>query len=66
MGKDKEGIEHVEGAGGNGEGVDRNHSAEVIAKERFPVLERGATRMWYHVVATVRGARVIPSLSNSP
>jgi hypothetical protein len=35
--------------GGNGEEVDRNHAAEVIAKERFPVLGRGATRTRDHV-----------------
>ena len=38
MGKDNENVEHLEGEGGNGEEVDRNHAAEVIAEECFPVL----------------------------
>jgi hypothetical protein len=50
MGKDNEGAEHLEGEGGNGKEVDRNHAAEVIAKERFPVLGRGATRTRDHGV----------------
>jgi hypothetical protein len=50
MGKDQEDIEHLKVEGGNGEGIDRNHAAAMIAKERFPVVGRGATGAWGHIV----------------
>ena len=34
----------------NGEEVDRNHAAAVIAKGSFPVAERGATSTRYHIL----------------
>ena len=50
MRKHNEGIEHVKGDGGNAEEVNRNHASEVIAKERLPVVGRGAPSSRDHIV----------------
>ena len=47
--QDDENVEYPKGEGGNGEEVDRNHAAEVIAKEGLPVLGRRATSAMGHV-----------------
>ena len=49
MGKHKEHVEHLKGHAGNGEEVDRNHAAEVIAKEGLPVVGRAGTTARDHV-----------------
>jgi hypothetical protein len=51
MGKHPEPVEHLKGPAGNGEEVDRNHAAEVIAKEGLPVVGRGAPHTRDPVVA---------------
>jgi hypothetical protein len=49
MGKHNEHVEHLKGHAGNGEEVDRNHTAEVIAKECLTVVGRAGTTARDHV-----------------
>lgn len=49
MREDNKHVEYLEGERGDGEEVDRNHTAKVIAKEGFAVLGRGPPGTWDHV-----------------
>jgi hypothetical protein len=50
MRKNQDDLEHLKVEGGNGQEIDRNHAAAVMAKESFPVVGRATTGAWDHIV----------------